>query len=56
MTRSAAMGDRLDLLCQTYRFGTAPGSLGNALLVLSGGGTSELAGVTQAEVSASFFA
>ena len=53
---SAAEGDRLDLSGQTYRFGVAADGSGSALLVLSGGGTIELAGITQAQVNAGFFA
>ena len=53
---NAAEGDRLDLRGQTYTFGTAADGSGSALLVLSGGGTIELAGITQAQVNASFFA
>ena len=51
-----AEGDRLDLRGQTYRFGVAADGSGSALLVLSGGGTIELAGITQAQVNANFFA
>ena len=51
-----AEGDRLDLRGQTYTFGVAADGSGSALLVLSGGGTIELAGVTQGQVNASFFA
>lgn len=53
---NAAEGDRLDLRGQTYTFGTAADGSGSALLVLSGGGTIELAGVTQGQVNAGFFA
>ena len=53
---SAAEGDRLDLRGQTYTFGVAADGSGSALLVLSGGGTIELAGITQAQVNPGFFA
>ena len=53
---NAAEGDRIDLLGQTYTFGTAADGSGSALLILSGGGTIELAGVTRAQVNAGFFA
>ena len=53
---NVAEGDRLDLRGQTYTFGTAADGSGSALLVLSGGGTIELAGITQAQVNNSFFA
>ncbi|GJE61123.1 hypothetical protein MPOCJGCO_3244 [Methylobacterium trifolii] len=49
-------GDRIDLRGQSYSFGTAADGSGSALLVLSGGGTIELAGITQGQVNASFFA
>ena len=52
----AGAGDRLDLHGQTYRFGTAADGSGSALLILSGGGTIELAGITQSRVDAGFFA
>ncbi|WP_238182530.1 M10 family metallopeptidase C-terminal domain-containing protein [Methylobacterium trifolii] len=51
-----AEGDRIDLRGQSYSFGTAADGSGSALLVLSGGGTIELAGITQAQVNAGFFA
>ena len=51
-----AEGDRLDLRGQTYRFGIAADGSGSALLILSGGGTIELAGITQGQVNANFFA
>ena len=49
-----ASGDRIDLQGQTYSLGQD--AQGNALLILSGGGTIDLVGVTQGQVSASFFA
>ncbi|GJE61004.1 hypothetical protein MPOCJGCO_3123 [Methylobacterium trifolii] len=49
-------GDRIDLRGQSYSFGTAADGSGSALLVLSGGGTIELAGITEGQVNASFFA
>ncbi|WP_373875419.1 hypothetical protein, partial [Methylobacterium trifolii] len=50
---SQAQGDRLDFSGQTYALGSAAN--GDALFTLSGGGTVELAGVTQAQVGAGFF-
>ncbi|MGU3537951.1 calcium-binding protein [Methylobacterium sp. A54F] len=51
---SQAQGDRLDLQGQSYALTTS--STGNALLVLSGGGAVELAGVRASEVNAGAFA
>ncbi|GJE58618.1 hypothetical protein MPOCJGCO_0700 [Methylobacterium trifolii] len=48
-----ADGDRIDLQGQSYALGTAPD--GNALLVLSGGGTVELAGIAPGRVDGGFF-
>ena len=53
---NATEGDRIDLRGQTYTFGTAADGSGSALLVLSGGGTIELAGVTRGQVNNGFFA
>ena len=49
-----ASGDRIDLQGQTYSLGQD--AQGNALLILSGGGTIDLVGVTQGQASASFLA